>query len=462
MRFKGTTILFILFVILGGYVYFTEYRGKEERQKQEESKKKAFQVEQKDISEISLIYPDRTISAVKKGERQWEITSPAGVQADSDEWESLASNIPQIDRNDTVAQNAQDLTSFGLKDAPAKVSARTKDGKTLEILFGSENPKKTYNYAKLGGSNDVFLTGSNWSKTFTKTVSDVRNKKLLEFETDDIDGVKIAENTKELEAQKSGENWQLKKPVDTKADSSEISSFVSSIRFGRAQSFPDSPVDAKTAGLDAPALKVTLHDGKAKTDRLLLIGKSPEKDKYYARDASRDAIFIMDKEIPEKARRPLFDWRDKTIVKLDRDKVEKIEIQRGSENISLLKSGSDWKLADGKKVQFDKVSGMFNTLDFEKAKEIIDMPKALAMYGLDKPKLEVSFREGSNDPKRVQFGSDSKTPEGIYLKSSDTPAVKVVSKDVFDKFNVKAEDIAEAPPPPSSPPPTPPADKPKS
>src|SRR5437867_12777945 len=460
MQFKGTTILFILFVILGGYVYFTEYRGKEERQKQEESKKNAFPGAPTDITEISLVYPDRTLSAVKKGERQWEITAPAGVQADSEEWESLASNIPQIDRNDTVAQNAQDLTSFGLKDPPIKVSAKTKDGKALEILFGGENPKKTYNYAKLGGSNDVFLTGSNWSKTFTKTVSDVRNKKLLEFETDDIDGVKIAENTKELEAQKSGENWQLKKPVDTKADSSEVSSFISSIRFGRVQSFPEPAVDAKAAGLDSPALKLTLHDGKAKTDRALLIGKSPEKDKYYARDASRDAIFIMDKEISEKARRPLFDWRDKTIVKLDREKLEKVEIQRGSENISLLKSGSDWKLADGKKVQFDKVSGMFNTLDFEKVKEIVDMPKTLAAYGLDKPKLEVSFREGSNDPVRVQFGSDSKTPEGIYLKSSDAPVVKVVSKDVFDKFNVKPEDIAEAPPAPA--PPSPPADKPKS
>ena len=84
-----------------------------------------------------------------------------------------------------------------------KVSAKLKDGKTLEILFGSENPKKTYNYAKLANSNDIFLTGSNWSKTFTKTTSDVRNKKLLEFESDDIDGVKIAENAKELEAQKS-------------------------------------------------------------------------------------------------------------------------------------------------------------------------------------------------------------------------------------------------------------------
>ena len=69
MRFKGTTILFILLVILGGYVYFTEYRGKEERQKQEESKKKAFPVEQKDISEITLTYPDHTLTAVRKGEK---------------------------------------------------------------------------------------------------------------------------------------------------------------------------------------------------------------------------------------------------------------------------------------------------------------------------------------------------------------------------------------------------------
>src|SRR5438445_9918646 len=278
MRFKGTTILFILFVILGGYVYFTEYRGKEERQKQEESKKKAFRVEQKDIFEISLIYPDRTISAVKKGERQWEITSPAGIQADSDEWEQLASNIPQIDRTDTVAQNAQDLSSFGLKEPPVKVTAKLKDGKTVEILFGSENPKKTYNYAKVANSNDVFLTGSNWSKTFTKTTSDVRNKKLLEFESDDIDGVKIAENAKQLEAQKSGDNWQLKKHVYSKADSSEVSSFTSSIRFARAQSFPDPPVDAKTAGLDSPAIKVILHDSKANTDRVLLIGKTSDKD----------------------------------------------------------------------------------------------------------------------------------------------------------------------------------------
>ena len=139
---------------------------------------------------------------------------------------------------------------------------------------------------------------------------------------------------------------------------------------------------------------------------------------------------------------------------MDREKIDKIDIQRGSENLSFMKSGSDWKLADGKKVQFDKISGMLNELDFEKAKDIIDMPKALATYGLDKPKLEVALRQGSNDLVRVQFGADSKMPEGMYIKTSDTGAVKVVSKDLFDKFNVKTEDVVEASPPP--------AEKPKS
>jgi hypothetical protein len=447
MKFKGTAILLLIFGLLGAYVYFFEVRGQEQRQKQEEAKKKTFQVDEKDITEISLTYPDRTITGVKKGDKQWQITSPAGVEADPDEWQQLASNVPRIEHEDTVAQNPQDLAPFGLKDPAVKVSAKTKDGKTLEISFGAENPKKTFNYAKLPNSNDVFLTPSNWARTFTKNVSDLRNKKILEFETDDIDGVKIAEGTKELEAQKSGDSWQLKKPVDTRADSSEISSFTSSLRFARAQSFPDPPVDAKTAGLDSPPIKITLHDGKAKTDRVLLIGKTSDTDKYYARDAGREAIFIIDKEIPEKAKRPVFDWRDKTIAKVDREKIDKIEIQRGTENLSFLKSGSDWKLPDGKKLQFDKISGMLNELDFEKAKDIIDMPKAPASYGLDKPKLEVALRQGSNDLARVQFGSDSKMPEGIYIKTSDTPAVKVVSKDLFDRFNVKTEDIVETPPP---------------
>jgi hypothetical protein len=446
MRFKGTTALFIVFVLLGAYVYFTEYRGREQRQKQEEAGKKVIQAEQKDIKEISLVYPDRTISAVRQGEKQWQITNPPGIEADPDEWDQLASSLTTVDRKDTVAQNPQDLAPFGLKDPAVRVVAKLTDGKTVEVSFGAENPKKTDNYAKLAGGSDVFLTASSSAHTFTKTISDLRNKKILDFQIDDIDHVNITAENKEIDIQKSGQDWQLKKPVDAKADATEVSTLLSSIGFARATGFAEPTVDARQAGLEPAPIRISVHDGKKKTDRVLLIGKMPEAGKYYARDASRDAIFIIDKEIPDKLRRPLVDWRDKSVTQLNRDKIDHIEIGNSADRFSFAKSGSDWILPDNRKLQWDKVSGMLNTLEFEKAKDVIDVPKPLQAYGLDKPKLEAVFREGSNEVLRISFGADSTSADGVYVKTSDSPAVKLVSKDLFDKFNVKVEDLLEAKP----------------
>jgi hypothetical protein len=443
MRFKSTALLFIVFALLGAYVYFAEYRGKEDRQKQEEAKKKAFQVDQKDITEITLKYPNRTITGVKKGEKQWDFGSPAGIEADPDEWEMLASNFPKIEREEVVAQNAQDLTAFGLNNPPVTVTAKLMDGRSLEIAFGGENPRKTYHYAKLGGSNDVFLAPNSWATIFTKTVSDLRNKKVLEFETEDIDGVKVADGTRELEFQKSGDHWELKKPMAVNADDTEVNGLVSSVRFARASSFPEPSIDAKQAGLDPPAIRLSFHDRKANREHVLLIGKTAEPDKYYARDLSRDSIFIIEKEILEKVRRPIFDWRDKNITRIDRNNIEEIEIVRGTEKSSLRKVDADWKLPDGKKLQWEKVSAMLSTVEFDRVKDVLDAPNPLPSYGLDKPRVEVVFRKGSNEAGRLAFGGESKSPEGVYLKSSDSPAVKVVGKDVFDKFNVKGEDLVE-------------------
>jgi hypothetical protein len=450
MRFKSTSILFIVFVILGAYVYFAEYRGKDERQKQEEAKKKAFQVEEKDITDITLKYPDRTIEGVKKDEKQWQFVNPAGIESDSDEWQMLASNIPKIEREDTVAQNAQDLSPFGLNEPQITVTAKTAKGQTLEIAFGAENPRKTYHYAKLAGSNDVFLAPNSWATMFNKTVSDLRNKKVLDFETDDIDSVKITSGSNQLDLTKSGDHWQIKKPLDAAADDSEVTSFLSSMKFARASSFPNG-IDAKKVGLEPPAIRISLHDKKANADRVLLIGTTSETDKYYARDGSRDAILIIEKEIPDKVRRPVFEWRDKSITRIDRNAIEEIDIVRGTEKSSINKADADWKLPDGRKLQFEKISTLLTTIEFDRVKDVIDPPKALSTYGLDKPRVEVVFHKGSNEIGRLTFGAESKTPEGVYLKTSDSPAVKVVGKDVFDKFNVKAEDLVEAPAPAAAP-----------
>ena len=459
MRFKSTLILLLVFLGLGSYVYFSEYRGQEARQKKEESKKKAFQIDDKNVTEINLTYQDHTINGVRKGEHQWEITNPPGVEADSEEWDRLASNLAATEKDQTVTSEKPELAQYGLDKPVSAVTAKMKDGKTIGVQYGIENPKKTFTYAKLTDSPEVFLSSSTYAKLFQKTLTDLRNKKVLgDFATDDVDSIQITQDKgNELTLQKSGTDWVIKKPVETNADPSEATTFLSSMNFAKAADFADASIDAKAAGLEPPAIRITLHDAKAKADRTLLIGKTKETDKYYAKDAARAPIFVIDKELPEKVKRPLFDWRDKSVAKVDPEKTDEIEIVRGTEKLSFKKSGSDWKLADGRKLQWEKVSALLNAIDFEKAKQIIDAPKGLSMYGLDKPKLELTLRQSGKDSFGLKFGGASKDPDGKYIKTTVSPAVLVVSNDLYDKLDVKVDEMVEAPPPAPATTPAPPA-----
>ena len=109
-------------------------------------------------------------------------------------------------------------------------------------------------------------------------------------------------------------DWLIKKPLEANADAGEVLSFLSAIQFSRAPAFAEDKVDARRAGSRHLRSEIGLHDQKAGSDRTLLFGKSPEKGKYYAKDSSRPAIFILASEIIDKAQRPVLDWRDKSVV----------------------------------------------------------------------------------------------------------------------------------------------------
>ena len=442
MRFRSTLVLLVVFAALGGYVYFAEYRGRDEREQQEASKKKLFPTPLKDVVGLSLAFPDHKISAVKKDDKHWEFTEPQGIDADSDEWEVLVSSLSQVEKGAAVSSSSN-LAQYGLDKPVVEITAKLKDGKTVGVLFGSENPKKSDNYAKLADVPEVFLSPVNGSKSFQKSLTDLRNKKVLEFALDDINSVRIEDGKNLMEFQKSGMDWLVKKPLELKADREEISGFLSAMESARATNFADGAITLASAGLTPPAVKITLHDAKASSDRVLSLGKSPETDKYYARDESRAAIMIISKDVPGKARRPLIDWRDRSIVHFDRESIDVLEIVRGAEKISLKKQGTDWKLADGRKAQPDKVTNLLVAVEFERAQEILDSPGNLSLYGLDKPRIEVTLRQAGKDVLGMKFGAATRNPEGWYLKVSTNPVVMTVAEDFFAKFSLKADDLAE-------------------
>ena len=442
MRFRSTHLLLAVFAVLGGYVYFAEYRGRDEREAQETSKKKLFTTPLKDVVGLSLAFPDHRISAVKKDDKNWELTEPQGIEADSEEWEMLVTSLGQIEKRGTVSTDAA-LAPYGLDKPVVEVTAKLKDGKTVGVLFGSENPKKSDTYAKLADAPGIFLSPVSGSKAFQKSLTDLRDKKILVLAPDDIEFVRIENGKSLMEFQKTGKDWRIKQPVDLKADAEEISGLLAAIESARATDFADEAVNSTSAGLAPPAVKITLHDAKAKADRVLSLGKSPAKDQYYAQNSSRPAIMIIGKDLADKARRPLIDWRDRSIAHFERNNVDEMEIVRGVEKIALKKQGEDWKFADGRKAQADKVMQLLLAVEFQRAQEIVDVPGNLSKYGLDKPKIEVSFRQSGMEVLGLKFGNEIRNPAGSYLKVSGNPAVMTVAEDFLAKFTLKVDDLVE-------------------
>lgn len=444
MNFKFTAGLLVALLCLLSWVYFTDIRGREERTQKAEDAKKVVPIDAEAITEISIIYPGTLITAVRADEK-WVITEPRGIEADSAEWDLLVSNVPRIERDQTLETKPMDLGRYGLAEPGLRLLIKMTENRLYEVMFGNENPRKLYNYAKLASVEEVFLVPSSWLRIFRKEINDLRDKVVLSFEQNDIDEIEILGQTN-VRLIRAGEEWSLIEPIEKKADQREVGDFLGFLKFVRAADFVDNEEDLKAANLDDPVVTIVLHEGREDKTHRLVIGaeKKDESGHFFVKQDSKNTVFVVDNELVEKADRPIFFWRDKTILSFDRQKVLSIKVTKPGEQLLLRKSGEDWVLSNGERAKFGSVSSMLNGVEFEKATRIIDSPGSLTSYGLTNPRLRVALLGDSEEVAGFSFGQDSPDGVGVYWKRDQERTVRVVPKAIFERFNLTRENLKES------------------
>lgn len=445
MKFKGTATLFVLLLILGGWVYWTDIRGREERQAAEEAAGKVLPVDDADIIELGLTYPDRTVRARRSGDG-WEFLEPEGLEAAAGEWDIVAANVGRIDRDETVVSGSADLAQYGLTEPAIRVGVVLADGTREEILFGDENPRGTFDYVKLGSGDEVFLAATSWAGLFEKDTNDLRDKTILRFDQDMVETIEVTGEGR-LGLRRDGTDWHLTAPLDTAADNGQVSTLLGAIDFARAIDFADPELGESETGLDMPRWRIVLNTAEGAHELLIGAPTSDSAEQYYARDRSRDPVFVIDSEIAGMLSEPVLEWRDRSIAGFERSAVVGIEIV-ADENIAMRSADGDWFTEDDQPVDFARVSSMLNALEFGQATEIIDSPGPPGDYGLDDPRLRVILRDASGGVLlEGAFGQDAGDQDHIYWKSSADPTVRSVSKDALEAFEVSPEDLVASPSP---------------
>lgn len=441
MRFKGTAVLFLLLIGLGGWIYFSEIRGREEREAAEEAAGRVLSVEPGEISEIFLQYPDQTLSADREASG-WVFLTPGGLEADSGAWDTVATNVGRIERGETVTEAPADLAQYGLAEPDVRVGVVLReDGHREEILFGSANPSGEAYYTRLGSSPQVFLTTSTWRGLFQKQAGDLRDKTLLRFDQNAVDRIEVAPSG--LLLTRDDGSWFLDGSPRLRADDGEVASFLSSLAVTRATGF------AGEGEPDPDAVVIRLHDNGTDEDHVLAFGdEAPENPgQIYARDRSRDPVFLASPGLRDRAVAPTSQWRDKTIAEIDPGSVTSIRVERpGVAGLILTRAGETWALADGRGAAASRAEAMLDAFDFQEASEVIDDVGPLSTYGLDTPALRVVFGHDGEDVLDFAFGNPTEDGSGVYWKATDQASVKVVPSFVRTPFQAEEADLVAVEP----------------
>ena len=269
-----------------------------------------------------------------------------------------------------------------------------------------------------------------------KPVGDAEEKpKVFTVDADKITDLKIdtiGGGVAELKKQADG--WQLVSPTRARADESEVSGITSNLSSMTVQSVVDeNPADTSQYGLKEPPVTVAFKAGADKNYRTLELGsKTPTGSDMYARVGGEKKIFLVSGYLETTFNRKPFDLRDKKILTFDRDKVDRVEVQHGTDRIALAKAAGEWRMSApvDARGDFGAVEGLISRVQSAQMKSIVNENAAdLKEYGLEAPAAIVSMGIGSS---RAGLAFGKKTPDGdVYVRDVSRPAVYTVGADLL-------------------------------
>jgi hypothetical protein len=263
---------------------------------------------------------------------------------------------------------------------------------------------------------------------------DAREKAFASVTADDIEEVQITlAGGDTSRVQKVDGTWKVVAPAAADADQGELSSITSSLATLDVQSVVDeNPADVKPYGLDPARIEVEFRARGDKEPRRIQFGeKTPTGGDLYARVAGQNRVFLVSSFLESTFNKDTFALRDKTVIKIDRDKVDRIEIVADKRPVTLAKSGMEWRIVAPimARADFAAVEGALERLSSAQMQAIVSADAAdLKKHRLDPPVATFTAAAGSSRA-TLLFGETENAV--IYAKDAARPMVFTVAPTLY-------------------------------
>jgi|Deesub1362B_J571_1020462.scaffolds.fasta_scaffold01284_3 cbb3-type cytochrome oxidase subunit 3 len=448
MKPRTTLTLFLILVFLAGFYYIYQIRGGKVRQERAEREKQFLTFEKDSVQTIRLIKPDQTIVITRTGDEPWHIVEPIQTKADQNQVTSILNVLKDAKIERVVADSATDLSPFGLDPAQATLIFEYRDKSADTVYIGERNATRAYTFAKISGDPRVVLTTSSLANTGEKTLYNLRNKKVLEFEKDNVKKIVFGVKGKTYVVEKRGDEWYLTSPVERKADKDAIERVLNRLEIERADEFVDEhPKYLSDYGLFRPDYSIELILAPNDAKKKLLIGKKVKPDKYYVKDDSRDPVMKIGGYLVDNIPKSLFEFSDKHILSFDRNAITSVEIAYADTTIWVEKDSSDtWTIVqpDTAKAKSWRMSSLLGTMERLRTEEIVtENATNLSQYGLDKPICRVTLVDSTGNVQEILYWGKKADNQTSYVTNKARKKIHRVRSYNLSSLKLKLSDLKE-------------------
>jgi hypothetical protein len=272
-----------------------------------------------------------------------------------------------------------------------------------------------------------------------------KKDKVFTVEADKIDELSVtSESGERTVLKKTGTTWQIVEPVTAETDGAAVSGLTSNLATLDLQRVIDeNPTDVAEYGLAKPRIEVAFKAGG--TEQRLQIGrKTPAATDLYARIGGAGKVFLIPGFVETTFNKSTFDLRDKTVLKLERDKIETLAVSTTARQLQFAKADGEWQITEPIKgrADFTSVDGLLSRLHTLQSKSIAaPEPASLAEYGLDKP--EATVRLGSGSSQATLLIGKSAGEGVVYAKDASRPAVVTIESSLLDDVKKDVADFRQ-------------------
>jgi hypothetical protein len=262
-------------------------------------------------------------------------------------------------------------------------------------------------------------------------------KRLFTAKAADVESLELRAPKGEIALRREGDGWRMERPLAVKGDQGAIAGLLAVLVNAKAdRTLEEPPKNPADFGLDKPELTVRFRvKGDAAWRRLEFGGKNPTGAWAYVRKDDGPLVALVPETLRAELNKSPLDLRDKSVMDVAADRVERLVVHRGGQVAVELQKGQHWELVRPVKARADdwRASGLVRQAAELKAKEFAAEPATdLKAFGLDRPTVRLELWEKeAKAPKVLALAEVKDKKDALYARHEGSLTVAVVDRTIL-------------------------------